>query len=65
VKDITERHLAQIKEGVSEKDISRWVEEHDKARKHLRQAEPILATLEEEQVRRRLMQYSGPGLGRL
>ena len=50
---------------MSEKDISRWVEEHDKARKNLRQAEPILAALEEEQVKKRLTKYSGPGLGKL
>jgi len=65
VKEITERHLTQMKKGVSEKDIPRWVEEHDEARKNLQQAEPILAALEEEQVRKRLTKYSGPGLGRL
>ena len=65
VKDITEKHLAQIKGGVSETDISRWVAEHDEARKNLRQAEPILAALEEEQVKKRLTKYSGPGLGKL
>ena len=65
MKDITEKHLAQMKKGVSKKDFSRWVEEHDEAQKDLRQAEQILAALEEEQVKKRLTKYSGPGLGKL
>ena len=65
VKEITERHLAQMKKGVCEEDIKIWVIEHDEARENLRQTEPILAALEEDQVRKRLQRYSSPGVGRL
>ena len=65
MKEITERHLAQMKKGVSEEYITRWVTEHDKARENLRQTEPVLAALEEDQVRKQLQRYSGPGVGRL
>ena len=54
-----------MKKGVSEEDVRRWVTEHDEAREDLRHAEPVLAALEEDQVRKRLQRYSGPGVGRL
>ena len=65
MKEITERHLAQMKKGVSEEDISRWVTEHDEAMENLRQAERVLAALEKDQVRKRIQRYSRPGVGRL
>ena len=54
-----------MKKGVSSNDIARWTKEHDEARENLRMAEPILASLEEEQMKKRLSRYSAPALGRL
>jgi len=54
-----------MERGVSARDISRWVEEHDEAERNLRRAEPAMAALEEEQITKRLEKYRTSALGDL
>ena len=51
--------------GQGQRSIERTVQEYDEAREDLRNAEPALALLEEEQVRKRLPRFAGPSLGSL
>ena len=64
-KDIVEQHLAKMKGGLVSRSVERTMREYDEAREDLRSAEPALALLEEEQVKKRLARFSSPSLGSL
>jgi hypothetical protein len=65
VKEIIERHLEQMKGGWVQRGIESLTTEYDEAQESLGMAEPAMAALEEEQVKKRLGRYSGPSLGTL
>ena len=65
VKEIIEQHLAQMKGGWVQRGVESLAKDYDEAREDLRMAEPAIASLEVEQVKKRLLQCSSSSLGTL
>ena len=65
VKEIIEQHLAQMKGGWVQRGVESLAKEYDEAQEDLRMAEPAIAALEVEQVKKRLSRYSSLSLGTL
>ena len=65
VKEIMERHLAQMKKGLSALSVARWAKEREEARTAVIEADANLVGLEEEQIAGRLKKYDVEPLGDL
>ena len=65
VKDIISKHINEIRQGLTEQDIARINAGFNEADEAVLFADPDIASLEEQQIKRRLEKYYVPSLGEL
>ena len=63
VKEIMERHLAQMKKGLAEASAAEWAKELEDAMHAVENVDPNLAGLEDELMEKRLRKYDVQPLG--
>jgi len=60
-----DRKMAEMKKGVSSGDVAKWAREIEEAKEYLRECDPNLAGLEDQQIEKRLSRYDVKPLGSL